>query len=333
MGKENLKISILGDGGWGTTLAVLLDKKNFKVALWGAFEGYVRYLKKNRVNKRFLPEAKIPSGVAITHDLEEAIRGAGIITLAIPSQHMRSVLKSLKKIDLKNKIILSVSKGIENSSLMRMSEVIEEELGRPKFAVLSGPTIAHEVLKGMPTTAVVASNSEKVAECVQDVFMTDRFRLYTNSDIVGVELGGSLKNIVAIACGISDGMGFGTNTKAAIVSRGLAEMVRLGVAMGAKAATFSGISGIGDLVTTCFSPYSRNRFVGEQIGKGKNIKTVLKSMNMIAEGVPTAKSAYRLSCKYKVEMPITKEMYSVIYNNKSVKAAVAVLMRRKKKAE
>lgn len=333
MDKKRLKIAVLGDGGWGTTLAILLNKKGYEVALWGAFEDYVEFLKKKRVNKRFLPEARIPKDVLISSDLGTVISNASIVTLAVPSQHMRSVAKKLKNIELKNKIILNVSKGIENHSLMRMSEVIKEELGACKYAVLSGPTIAHEVLKGVPTTAVVASKDLKIAEKVQDCFMTNRFRLYTNCDVIGVELGGSIKNIIAIICGMADGLGFGTNTKAAIVSRGLAEMKRLGLAMGAKAETFSGISGIGDLVTTCFSTFSRNRFVGEQLGKGLTLKQILNSMKMVAEGVPTAKSVYRLALKYKVDMPLTKVAYAVLYEKKPVKSAVDFLMMRKKKAE
>jgi glycerol-3-phosphate dehydrogenase (NAD(P)+) len=214
-----------------------------------------------------------------------------------------------------------------------MSEIIHEELGNVRFACLSGPTIAHEVAKGIPTTAVIASHDRKVRRSLQDVFMTDRFRVYTNEDVVGVELGGSLKNIIAIACGISDGMGFGTNTKAAILSRGLAEISRLGHMMGAKVSTFSGISGLGDLVTTCISPYSRNRFVGEQLGKGKTLKQIEGHMQMVAEGVPTAKSAYMLSLKYKVEMPIAKEVYLILYKNKSPLKTFKDLMLRKKKEE
>ncbi len=214
-----------------------------------------------------------------------------------------------------------------------MSEVIREELGDVKIAVISGPTIAHEVAKGLPTTAVVASYDPAVRSYLQGIFMNDRFRIYTNSDVIGVELGGSLKNVIAISCGISDGLGFGTNTKAAILARGLAEISRLGIAMGAKASTFSGLSGLGDLVTTCISEYSRNRFVGEQIGKGKSLKQIRSSMQMVAEGVPTAKSAHELSLKYKVDMPITKEVYRVLYKNKSPRLAVRNLMMREKKEE
>jgi len=214
-----------------------------------------------------------------------------------------------------------------------MSEVIHSEIGNVPLAVLSGPTIAHEVAKGIPTAAVIASYDAKLREYLQEIFMTERFRVYTSGDVIGVELGGSLKNIIAIACGTADGLGFGTNTKAAILSRGLVEITRLGVAMGARAGTFYGLTGLGDLVTTCISPYSRNRFVGERIGKGKSWKQIKAHMQMVAEGVPTAQSAYALSLKYEVDMPITKEVYNVLYKNKSPKKAVRDLMTRRRKEE
>ena len=249
---------------------------------------------------------------------------------------MRSVLGKLKNSNYpRNAIYLSVTKGIEISTLKRISELIQgANWAEYKTAVLSGPTIAWEVAKGIPTAAVIASHdSITLRKHLQDIFMTDRFRIYTNHDVTGVELGGSLKNVIAIACGISDGLGFGTNTKAAILARGLAEISRLGKAMGAQAGTFSGISGLGDLVTTCISTHSRNRFVGEQIGKGKTLKQIRSHMEMVAEGVPTANSAYELSLKYKVDMPITREVYSVLYNNKSPIKAVRDLMAREKKEE
>lgn len=332
MKKNN--IAILGDGGWGTTLAILLCRRGFKVTIWGAFKDYIRYLNSKRINRKFLPSVKIPHKVIITHDLEEALEEKEIIIFAIPSQHLRSVLKRVKGYSfLSQTLFVSATKGIELESLKRMSEVIYEELGRIKLGVLSGPTIAAELVKGIPTTAVVASNDSKVRKYLQGIFMTDRFRIYTNDDVVGVELGGSIKNIIAIACGISDGLGFGTNTKAAILARGLVEISRLGQAMGAKPATFSGISGLGDLVTTCISPYSRNRFVGEQIGKGKPLSQINSHMQMIAEGVPTTKATYGLSLRYGVDMPITKEVYAVLYKNKSPLRAVRDLMAREKKKE
>ena len=330
---NKLRIAILGDGGWGTTLAVLLSRKGYPVTLWGAFNDYTRAMAKSRLNPKFLTGVRIPSQVEITSDLKIALRAKGLIVLAIPSQYTRQVLKRTRGSFDNNAIFLSVTKGIEIRSLKRMSEVVHEELGPVKLAVLSGPTIAREVAKGVPTAAVIASHNIKIRKFLQGVFNTQKFRVYTNADIIGVELGGSLKNVIAIACGVSDGLGFGTNTKAAILARGLAEISRLGKAMGAKLETFSGISGLGDLVTTCISKESRNRFVGEQIGRGKNLKEIHKHMQMVAEGVPTASSAYALSKKYKVEMPITKEVYGLLYKNKSPLRAVRDLMTRRSREE
>lgn len=331
---KKTNISILGDGGWGTTLAILLSKKGFNVSVWGAFPEYTAYLNRKRVNSKFLPGIKIPKEIEFIDDLKSAINGKQIIVIAVPSQYLRGVLKRINQhVYLHDAIYLSVTKGIEVGSLKRMSEVVHEELGNIKFAVLSGPTIAREVASGVPTAAVIASHDEAARKYLQGIFMSDRFRIYTNDDVIGVELGGSLKNVIAIACGISDGLGFGANTKAALLARGLAEISRLGVAMNAKLATFSGISGLGDLVTTCISMHSRNRFVGEQIGKNKPLKQIKSNMQMVAEGVPTAKSAYELSLKYKVDMPIISEVYSVLYRNKSPLKAVRNLMLREKKEE
>jgi glycerol-3-phosphate dehydrogenase (NAD(P)+) len=345
---NKLNICVLGDGGWGTTLAIMLFQKGFKVSLWGSFPDYLSYLDKKRTNTKFLPGIKIPKGIKIVPNLNQAISDKQLIILAIPSQHLRKILKKIKQLDYsKEAIYLSVIKGIEIGSLKRMSEIIHEELGNIRLGVLSGPTIAHEVARGIPTTVVIASYRENIRKNLQEIFMTGRFRVYTSNDVVGVELGGSLKNIIAIACGISDGLGFGTNTKAALLSRGLVEISKLGYAMGANIRTFGGLSGLGDLVTTCISPYSRNRFVGEQIGKGKSLKQIISNMQMpacrqaglpagqagIAEGIPTAKSAHTLSLRYKVDMPITKEVFFVLYRNKSPEKAVKDLMARKKKEE
>ncbi|MFA5276179.1 MAG: NAD(P)H-dependent glycerol-3-phosphate dehydrogenase [Candidatus Omnitrophota bacterium] len=332
--EEKAKISIIGDGGWGTTLAIVLSKKGYNVSIWGAFPEYCAYVARRRINSKFLPGIRIPKDIMITHDLRNVLPEKELIILAVPSQHMREVLRKVKKAPYpKDAVYLSVTKGIEIGTLKRMSEVIRSELGPVKLGVLSGPTIAHEVAKGIPTAAVVSSHDHKICAYLQNIFITDRFRIYTNADIIGVELGGSLKNVIAIACGISDGLGFGTNTKAGILSRGLAEISRLGHAMGANVSTFSGLSGLGDLVTTCISAYSRNRFIGEQLGKGKTLKQIESHMQMVAEGVPTAKSAYALSRKYKVDMPITTEIYRVLYNNKSPLKTVRDLMTRKKKDE
>jgi len=329
-----MNISILGDGGWGTTLAILLNSKGYNVTLWGAFADYVAFVDKKRINVKFLPGIKISRQIRITHDLTEALCAKNLIILAIPSEHLRNVLLKISpRASLDNSIFLSVTKGIEVRTLKRMSEVVHDELGNVKFAVLSGPTIAHEVASFIPTTAVIASKDKKVREKLQDIFMTERFRVYTSGDVAGIELGGSLKNVIAIACGISDGLGFGTNTKAALLSRGLNEISRLGKVLGAKPQTFSGISGLGDLVTTCISPYSRNRMVGEQIAKGRTLAQIKSKMQMVAEGVPTAKSAYTLSIKHKVDMPITREVHAVLYKNKSPLEAVKDLMTRAKRDE
>lgn len=336
-GKGEMKrpnVAVLGDGGWGTTLAILLSRKGYNVSLWSAFSDYGAFLRKKRINTKFLPGIKIPADIEITSDLKAACLNKQLIVFAIPSKYIRAVLKKFRSLKIdKDVVYLSAIKGIELNSLKRMSEVIQEELGKIKLAVLSGPTIAYEVAIGKPSCAVISSKYKKIRRYLQNIFMTEKFRIYTNEDVVGVELGGSLKNVIAIACGISDGLGFGTNTKAAILSRGLAEISRLGTNMGAKKETFSGISGLGDLVTTCISTRSRNRFVGEQVGKGKSLSSIRSHMQMVAEGITTAKSAYQLSRRNKVSMPITKEIYSVLYKNKSPFKAVKDLMTRSKKEE
>jgi len=329
------KITVLGDGGWGTTLAILLAKKGQDVTLWSAFKENIVSLAKKRVNQKFLPGITLPGSVHLTANLSSAVSSADLIILAIPSQFIHKILRRIKSLNIpKGTVFLSVIKGIEVTTLMRISEIIHQEIGKNiKLAVLSGPTIAAEVARNIPTAAVISSKDIRAARFLQQLFTTDRFRVYTNSDVIGTELGGSLKNIIAIACGISDGLNFGTNTKAALLSRGLVEMARLGVAMGARKETFSGITGLGDLVTTCVSPYSRNRFVGEQIGKGKKLKSILSKMDMVAEGVATTKSGYFLSKKYNIYMPITEQVYAILYKNKNPLKAVEDLMTRERKKE
>jgi len=331
------KISILGAGGWGTTLTVVLcGKNNLKVTLWSAFPEQAEQIIKKRENKDFLPSVKIPHNLKITSDLKSAL-SADIIILAIPVEYLRSCLDKINntKINLKNKLFLSVMKGIEVKSLKRPSEILHEMLHVPyeRIAVLSGPTIAREVAQGIPTVATVASHSYKNAQKIQKIFASTNLRLYTHKDMAGIETAGALKNIIAIACGISDGLGFGTNTKSAIICRGLKEMIRFGKNFKIGESAFLGISGIGDLCTTCFSNSSRNRFVGEQVAVGKTLKEVLKNMKMVAEGVTTVKSVYNLSKKHKIDMPITKEIYFILYKNKSPKVAVKDLMCRPLKDE
>lgn len=330
--KKELKIAVLGDGGWGTTLAILLDKKGYKVTLWGAFPEYIKVLSSKRENKKFLPGIKIPAGILLTSDIKKAAADKDIIILAAPSQHIREVLRRLPPVK-GNPIFVSAAKGIENKTLCRMSEVIKEELGRVNLAVLSGPTISYEIAREMPASCVAASDRIDIAKKIQQVFTAGHFRIYTSRDIVGVEVGGSLKNVIAIAAGISDGLGFGANAKAALLSRGLVEIIRLGAAMGAKKDTFYGLSGLGDLVTTCISSHGRNRWFGEQIGEGRSPAEVLKKTEMVIEGVATVKSAYELARKYKVEMPISEQIHRVIYDGKKPLEAVKELMLRPMKSE
>jgi len=334
MGKTQ-NISVIGDGGWGTTLAIHLAKNKHAVKLWGPFPSYLRQISKSRINTKFLPGIRLARNIKLTENLADAIKNSDVIVFAIPSQFASGVLKQIKKtkINLSGMIFLSVTKGIEPKKLLRMSEIIRKELGNIPIAVLSGPTIAIEVAQSIPSTAVVASSNLRIAKKVQSIFNSNSFRIYTNTDVIGVELGGSIKNIIAIACGVCDGLGFGSNTKAAILTRGLAEMARLGKALGAKQQTFSGLAGLGDLVTTCVSPNSRNRSVGEKLGRGKSIKTIISSMEMVAEGVETVKAVHKLSRKYNVSMPITTEVYNIIHRNKKPSQAVSDLMKRKIKSE
>lgn len=328
-----MRVAILGDGGWGTALAILLSKKGYEVGLWGVFADYIALLKRERENVKFLPKVRIPDEISISSDLAEVIYDVGLVVLAIPSHFMRQVVRQLKGFDMADPIVLSVAKGIENETLMRMSEVIAEEIKPAKVAVLSGPSHAEEVAQGIPTTVVASSSDGGVSKDVQGIFMSERFRVYTSPDVIGVELGGALKNIIAIAAGISDGLGFGANTKAALLTRGMVEITRLGVKMGADPTTFKGLSGIGDLITTCISPYGRNRRVGALIAKGRRLDQILAEMEMVAEGIRTAKSAWALAQKYHVEMPITREVYLVLYEGKEPRRAVSDLMMREPKPE
>ncbi|MFH1771255.1 MAG: NAD(P)H-dependent glycerol-3-phosphate dehydrogenase [Candidatus Omnitrophota bacterium] len=327
-------VTIIGAGNWGTTLAVLLSGKGLGVCLHSVFKDHNSALQNERQNKLFLKGVKFPSRLKIEPSLKDAL-GSEIIVIAVPVRFINKVLKKIKssRINLSNKIFVSVSKGIEVKSLKRVSELIRLELGNVKIAVLSGPNIAWEVVKEIPTASVIASANNKVAEKLQVLFSTSSFRVYKHRDIVGIELAGALKNIIAIACGISDGLGFGSNTKAALVTRGLVEITRLGKVLGAETSTFSGLSGLGDVVTTCFSPHSRNRTLGEKIGNGKRLKAILKEMKEVAEGIETVKSAYCLSRKFAIDMPITEQVYAVLYRNKSPKRAVCDLMGRPLKLE
>ncbi len=315
-------------------MGVILSKKGVTVELHSVFREHNFQMQRLRENKLFLKGVKFPPYLQVNPSLKETLDNK-VIIIAIPVKFISRVLKKIKrqKVLFKNKIFVSVGKGIEAKSLKRVSQLLEEELGVSRIAVLSGPNIAWEVLKKVPSTSILACKSKSVGRMLQTLFNAPNFRVYLHQDVVGVELGGALKNIIALACGISDGLKFGTNTKAALVTRGLAEITRLGEKIGAKTSTFWGISGLGDLVTTCFSPYSRNRAVGEAIGRGQKIKDITLKMKMVAEGVETVKSVFSLSKKLNIDMPITREVYLVLYRGKSPKRAVADLMQRPLKAE
>lgn len=328
-----MKIAVIGDGGWGTTIAINLVNSGHDVRLWGAFPEYIEAMKKNRENVKFLPGVPIPDKLELVSDEKGAVKGRELIVIVVPSTHMREVLGRFKGCKLGGYKLISATKGIETDTLFRMSEVIFDCIGKAKLAVVSGPSIAYEVARGMPASVVTASTDSGLAKEAQCLLMTERLRVYTSSDVVGVELGGSLKNIVAIASGIADGLGFGANSKAAILTRGMHELTRLGVAMGAKKETFSGLSCMGDLITTCMSKHSRNRWLGEEIGKGKTARDVIGSTEMVVEGFTTTKSAFELGKKHDVDMPITAEMYEILYNGKEPKEAVRALMRRSPKDE
>lgn len=331
-----MKISILGAGGWGTTLAVLLHFNGHKVTLWEYQRSYAKELLKKRENTQYLRGIKIPNEILITHDLAEAAEDKNLIVLAVPSQFLRGVIDKIKYSQIKNSILVSVSKGIENKSLLTMSLMLKDVhplLDDSQIGVLSGPSHAEEVSRRIPTAVVAASRDHEAATSIQAAFMNSYFRVYSSTDIIGVELGGAFKNVIAIGAGIIDGAGFGDNTKAAIMTRGVAEISRLGLALGAQPETFAGLSGMGDLIVTCMSRHSRNRYVGEQIGKGKTLKQVLKSMDMIAEGVETSRSASQLARKYEVETPITNEVYKILFEDKDPIKATTDLMTRDMKTE
>ncbi len=329
----NEKIGVLGGGSWGTALAILLGKKGLDVDIWLRDEKQVDEIIKSGENKKYLPKVKLPENLNVITDVEKAIFNKDIILLAVPTHGVRGTLMNFKKYINKDQVIVNVAKGIENDTLMRISEIVKEILPENKYAVLSGPSHAEEVAVDIPTTVVSASVHKSTAKYVQDVFMTPKFRVYTNPDIVGVELGGSLKNIIALGAGISDGLGYGDNTKAALMTRGIFEMARLGEKMGANPTTFSGLAGIGDLIVTCTSMHSRNRRAGILIGKGLDLDEAIKEVGMVVEGIRTTNSAYKLAKKHNINMPITEELYSVLYQGKDVKDSVPNLMERDKKHE
>jgi glycerol-3-phosphate dehydrogenase (NAD(P)+) len=331
-----MKIAVLGDGAWGSSIAILLSENGHKVSLWGAFPENIDEMRKTRKNSKFLPGVKIPDDIKLDTEISETVSDASVVIFAIPSQFVRQNLKKLKTHAFSPKTILvNVAKGIENESLKRMNEVFRDELGGEiNYCALSGPSHAEEVSRGQPTAVVAASEYPDTAPEIQKIFMNKRFRVYTSADVIGVELGGSLKNVFAIAAGIADGMMLGDNPKAALLTRSIAELSRFGTSLGGRPETFSGLSGIGDLIVTCFSKHSRNRFVGEELGKGRKLDDIIRSMGMVvAEGVKTAKSAYDLAKKTGIDTPIINEVYAGLYCEKDPHSCVSELMTRKAKSE
>ncbi|MCR4438943.1 MAG: NAD(P)H-dependent glycerol-3-phosphate dehydrogenase [bacterium] len=332
-----LKVAVIGAGGWGTALAILLHGNGHEVCLWEFRPEVAEELARTRENRQLLPGVPIPEEILITADLEEAATGAELVVVAVPSHTMREVARRLRPLPaVSQALVVSATKGIENESLMRMTEVLlaeMPELEPRRVVALSGPSHAEEVSRGISTAVVCACPCEESARLAQRAFMNKTFRVYTSTDVIGVELGGALKNVIAIAAGICDGAGFGDNTKAALQPRGLVEIVRLGVKMGANPLTFAGLTGMGDLIVTCMSKHSRNRYLGEQIGKGKALQQVLSEMVMVAEGVRTTRSAYELSRLHNVEMPITREVYRILFEGKDPRAALEDLMTRDAKME
>jgi len=322
-------ISFIGCGSWGGTLGYVAANNGHTVTMWHRSPEIVQYMEKTRVHY-LVPELIFPENVLFTNDIAQAVDSSNIIVIAIPSQTIRGVLEGLAPNFNKNKYIVNVSKGIETSTLMTINEIIKEiiEIDSSKTITLSGPSHAEEVIAGYPTTLVSASENLRSAKKIQELFSNENIRIYSNTDIRGVELGGAMKNVIAIAAGISDGIGYGDNSKAALMTRGIREIARLGSAMGADPNTFSGLSGIGDLIVTCLSQYSRNRRVGQFIGEGKSLDQILSNMRMVAEGVETAKSLHRLLDRYKVEMPISEGIYQVLFHNADPKDSVAKLMSR-----
>lgn len=325
-------VSIIGSGSWGTALAILLSDNGHKVKMWSTTKGKVENLRKEKVHPS-LPNVILPDSLEYSDDLEYTMNGVELLVLAVPSIYTRQVAAKMREFYKPNQVIVNVAKGIEESTLKILSVQIEEEIPNSIVTVLSGPSHAEEVSRRLPTTCVVGAYSKEKATYVQNIFMNPVFRVYTSPDMLGIELGGSLKNVIALAAGISDGLGYGDNTKAAIITRGIAEMSRLGIKMGASYYSFAGLSGIGDLIVTCASRHSRNRKAGFLIGQGLSMQEAIKEVKMVVEGVYSAKAAKGLAVKYGVSMPIVEEVNLVLFEGKSPKAAVDDLMQRQKITE
>ena len=327
------KISIIGAGSWGTALARLLAVNGHDVVMWSIVEDEIRMLQENHEHLTKLPGVKLPDDIVFTTDMECAVKGKDILVLAVPSPYTRSTSRTMAPYVSEGQIIVSVAKGIEESTLKVLADVIKEEIPQADVAVLCGPSHAEEVGRGIPTTVVAGAKTRKTAEYIQNVFMNKVFRVYTSPDMMGMELGGALKNVIALAAGIADGLGCGDNTKAALITRGIAEMSRLGVAMGGHIETFNGLTGIGDLIVTRASRHSRNRKAGYLIGQGKTMQEAMDEVKMVVEGVYSAKAAKILAEKYHIDMPIVEEVNQVLFEGKSAKEAMTDLMLRDKKIE
>lgn len=326
-------VGVLGAGSWGIALCVLLHENGHQVTVWSFDRAEVELLREKREHAAKLPGVRIPQDILMTNNLEEAIKGKDFLVLAVPSPFTRATAKKMSPFVENGQIIVDVAKGIEETTLMTLSQQIEQEIPQAKVAVLSGPSHAEEVGRKLPTTCVISAHSRKTAEYLQSKFISRVFRVYTSPDILGVELGGSLKNVIALAAGIADGLGYGDNTKAALITRGIAEIARLGVKMGGKIETFTGLTGIGDLIVTCASVHSRNRKAGVLIGQGKSMEEAMEEVKMVVEGVYSAKAAAKLAEKYQVSMPIVDQVNAVLFAGKNPAEAVDELMLRELKSE
>ena len=327
------KIGVIGAGSWGTALSLLLYNNGNSVTVWSIMEDEIRMLKEEHEQKDKLPGVRLPEDMIFTTDLEAAVKGKDVLVLAVPSPFTRSTAAKMAPFVTEGQKIVNVAKGIEEATLMTLSEIIEEEIPNADVAVLSGPSHAEEVGRGIPTTIVVGSKRKETAEYLQNLFMSEVFRVYISSDVLGIELGAALKNVVALAAGIADGLGYGDNTKAALITRGIAEIARLGISMGGRIETFYGLTGIGDLIVTCASMHSRNRRAGILIGKGATMEEAMAEVKMVVEGVYSAKAGYALSQKYHVSMPIVEQVNKVLFEGASAADAVKELMLRDKKVE
>ena len=320
------KVGVIGAGSWGTALGILLSNNNYQVTMWSAIKSEIDMLNEKREHVDKLPGVKLPDSMIFTSDLKAGIEGMDFVVLAVPSVFTRSTAKQMKEFIADGQIIVSVAKGIEEDTLMILSDIISEEIPNSKVAVLCGPSHAEEVGKGIPTTVVVGADNQATAEYLQKAFDNEVFRVYTSPDILGMEIGGALKNVIALAAGIADGLGCGDNTKAALITRGIAEITRLGEAMGGKPETFAGLTGIGDLIVTCASMHSRNRRAGILMGQGKSMQEAMDEVKMVVEGVYSAKAAIKLGEKYNVELPIVQEVNKVLFENKNAKDCLKDLM-------